>query len=73
MNRKPVKAAHREKENNTCSSPTCFPHLRFALTNHRSFVYKVLTPIQLTQRPLPVKFVVLLSFDQKLKRWGTFV
>lgn len=73
MNRKPVKAAHREKENNTCSSPTCFLHLRFALTNHRSFVYKVLTPIQLTQRPLPIKFVVLLSFDQKLKRWGTFV
>lgn len=72
VNRKPVKAAHREKEN-TCSSPICFLHLRFALTNHRSFVYKVLVPIQLTQRPLPIKFVVLPSFDLKLKRWGTFL
>lgn len=42
-----------------------FSAFDFALTNHSSFVYKVLTLIQLTHRSL-IKFRALPQFDQKL-------
>lgn len=65
MNRKSVKANPQREKNTTCPSPPVFSAFDFALTNRISFVYKVLTPIQLTKKPILTKFVTLPQFDQK--------